>query len=335
MSDTNVAFYRSFAEQALHYFVRSHTQAPTGQVASPANWRGVEMRDRVDTWIVVLSDEQIRELSAAADEFMAHGRSMGELTRDYFRLPTLAREVDRWRAQIASGPGFVVVRGLPVRDWGEEKSSHVFWGLGHYLGLPGAQNASEELLGHVRDYGDTGESVVRQYRTTENIEFHCDAADVVGLLCLQDAMEGGQSRVVSSVAVFNQLVADRPELAARLFEPYAVDRRNENATGEPGWFPVQPCCFGEDGVLRTFYHSEYFRSATRHDDVTLDEAGLEALTLYDRICSDPDMHLDMWLQPGDMQFISNHTIVHARTSYRDWPELERKRHLLRLWLSIK
>lgn len=292
------------------------------------------MRDQIDAWMVTLSDDSIRELSGAADAAMAAGLPMGELTRGSFRLPQLARAVDQWRYRLAHGTGFVVVRGLPVSEWGEEKASYVFWGLGHHLGCPGAQNASEELLGHVRNYGDTGEALVRQYRTTENIDFHCDAADVVGLLCLQDAMEGGQSRIVSSVAVFNRLVRERPELAARLFEPYALDRRDENAPGEPGWFPIQPCCFGEDGVLRTFYHSEYFRSAARHEDVTIDETGRRALEAYDRICSDPDVHLDMWLQPGDMQFISNHTVVHARTGYRDWPEPERKRHLLRLWLSI-
>ena len=36
--------------------------------------------------------------------------------------------------------------------------------------------------------------------------------------------------------------------------------------------------------------------------------------------------LDMNLVPGDIQFLRNHTILHARSAYEDWPEIERKRH---------
>jgi hypothetical protein len=247
----------------------------------------------------------------------------------------LNKHIHEWAREIKAGRGFVVVRGLPVQDWGYEKTAYAYWGLGHHLGIPGAQNAAEELLGHVRDYGDAGSELVRQYRTTENIEFHCDAADAVGLLCLQPAKQGGQSRIVSSVSVFNELWSRRPDLASRLFQPYPLDRRNENAEGEPGFLPIQPCCYGNDGVLRTFYHGHYFRSAQRFPEAAIDDAGLAALELYDELCEDPDRHLDMWLEPGDMQFISNHTIVHARTGFEDWPEPERRRHLLRLWLSLE
>ena len=128
---------------------------------------------------------------------------------------------------------------------------------------------------------------------------------------------------------------EHPALAAKLFEQFPLDRRNEHAEGEAGFIPIQPSCYGSDGVLRTFYHGHYFRSALRHDAALIDEAGLAALDAYDALCEDPDMHLDMWLKPGDMQFISNHTIVHARTGFEDWPEPERRRHLLRLWLSLE
>lgn len=326
--------YRSFEDQALHYFTRPHTQIPDGPIASSAHWIGADMRERQHEWCVDLDAEQIDELSSAADVLIKAGVPMGEVTRDNFALPTLGAMAEGWRAEIAAGRGFVVVRGLPVQDWGEEKSSYMFWGLGHHLGSPGAQNASEELLGHVRDYGESDAPMTRQYRTAGNINFHCDAADVVGLLCLQNAKEGGQSRIVSSLTVFNRLYEAQPELVPRLFEPFALDRRNEANAEMGAWLPIQPCCYDADGVLRTFYHSEYFRSAERHADVDIDEAGEKLLDAYDALCMDPDLHLDMWLQPGDMQFISNHSIAHARTGYTDWPEGARKRHLLRLWLSI-
>ena len=102
----------------------------------------------------------------------------------------------------------------------------------------------------------------------------------------------------------------------------------------PGYFMLPPSCFSEENGLQTFYHSEYFRSAERHGDINYDEQTHALLDLYDSLCARPDLQLDMWLEPGDMQFISNHTIAHARTDYEDWPEPERKRHLLRLWLSL-
>ena len=326
--------YRSFMDQTRHYFIRDHASMPIGAVSSPADWMGKDLRDSPGEWRHEFSASDIQELSDAADALMSEGIPLGDVTRTNFRLPNLTSRIRAWAEDISSGRGFVVLRGLPVQDWGEEKSSYVFWGIGHHLGLPGAQNAAQELLGHVKNYGDEGAELVRQYRTTQNILFHCDAADSVGLLCLQPAKEGGMSRIVSSVSVYNALLAENPAAAARLFEPFPLDRRNEHAPGEPGFVPIQPSCFGSDGVLRTFYHGEYFRSAQRHDDAEIDEIGLEAIRLYDELCDDPDRYLDMWLEAGDMQFISNHTIVHARTGYEDWPEPERRRHLLRLWLSL-
>ncbi|MBZ0252763.1 MAG: TauD/TfdA family dioxygenase, partial [Candidatus Methylomirabilis sp.] len=222
-----------------------------------------------------------------------------------------------------------------VEDWGPEDSALAYWGLGHHLGAPGAQNAQDELLGHVVDYGEERtQPMVRLYRTTSNIDFHCDAADAVGLLCLRTAREGGESRIASSVAVYNEIARRAPDLAARLFGPFMLDRRGEEGPGEPGWVPMQAACYA-GGALRTFYHSEYFRSAARFaEGGRLDDRAAALLDLYDALAASPEFRLDMRLAPGDMQFISNHAIVHARTEYRDHTERDRKRHLLRLWLSL-
>ena len=41
----------------------------------------------------------------------------------------------------------------------------------------------------------------------------------------------------------------------------------------------------------------------------------------------------MEFRPGDIQLVHNHTLLHDRTAFTDWPEAERRRHLLRLWLA--
>ena len=137
---------------------------------------------------------------------------------------------------------------------------------------------------------------------------------------------------MSSVSVYNVLRAEHPELAARMFAPFELDTRNDAA--KVRHFPVQPCCY-DAGVLRTFFHSDYFRSASRHPGVALDETGLAALDAWEEIAERESMRLDMQLAPGDVQLLSNHTVVHARTAYVDTGREEDKRHLLRLWLSLE
>ena len=324
--------YRSFGAQARHYLDRPHEGIPTSPVDSPAAWRGADLRARQEDWLERLSAEEIAELEAATDA--SSDLPLEEIDRGSFPLPTLAPRIQRWSDTLAGGRGFVVVRGLPVERWGPDRSARAYWGLGHHLGMPGAQNPANELLGHVVDYGEeSSDPLVRRYRTAGNIDFHCDAADVVGLLCLQSAEVGGQSRIASSVAIFNELVTRDPLLARRLFEPMALDARGEERPGARAWTPVTPACFSTSRGLSTFWHSEYFRSAERHPDVDYDAEARALLDRYDALCADPDLHLDMWLEPGDLQFISNHTTVHARTAYEDTPE--RRRHLLRLWLSLE
>ncbi|MFN2425038.1 MAG: TauD/TfdA family dioxygenase [Candidatus Binatia bacterium] len=325
--------YRSFGAQALHYFHRPHDEVATSPVGGAAAWRGPEVAAR-DDWIVRFPASEIDELESAARR--CSDTPLEFLGRNDFELPTLAPRIAAWADTFRSGLGLLLLRGLPVERWGEELSSVVFWGLGHHLGVPGGQNPQEELLGHVRDYGeDAASPFVRKYRTAANIAFHCDLADIVGLLCLRPAKSGGASRIVSSVAVHDELLRQRPDLAQRLYEPFLLDTRDESRESRMPWVPVQPCCYSE-GRLRTFYHSDYFRSVERHAAAPrFTEQERELLDLYEEIASSPALYLDMSFEPGDVQLISNHTVLHARTQYEDWPERSRRRHLLRLWLSLE
>ncbi len=328
--------HRSFGEQARHYFARPHTNLPNAPIDSPAAWLGKDMREQESAWHTHLNDTELAEFGEGLDRLERDGIAIDAVDRSSLRLSRLESKISAWRCELMQGRGFVIISGLPVEEWGEARSALAFWVLGHHLGVPGAQNPDGELLGHVKDYGEQADSPdVRLYRTTSDIRFHCDAADVVGLLCLQTARKGGQSRIASSVAIWNAIFESDPESAALLFEPFAHDLRGEHRPDGPRHANIQPSCLGEDGVLRTFYHSEYFRSAARLPEVgALPARHQKLLDRYDALGASPDFHMDMWLERGDMQFISNHTIVHARTEYEDDPDPGRKRHLLRLWLSL-
>jgi len=320
-----------FLEQLLHYFDRRHVGAPTAPVGGPAAWCGRDLAGS-DAWRERLAAEHVAELQRAVAGARASGRATRDLTRDDFPLPTLGEEIARWRTDLASGRGFVLIGGLPVDAWSADEAEIAFWGLGLHLGVPGAQNEEGDLLGHVTDLSATARHAdERLYRTNHSIRFHCDVADVVGLLCLGTSRAGGASRLVSSVTVFDELLATRPDLAARLFEPMLLDaRRPEGASTQ--YTPVQPCAF--DGArLSTFMHLDYYTSVERHPGVTLDPLARELLAAWEEYAERPDVHLDMQLAPGDLQLVSNHTVVHARTAYVDDPAAPR--HLLRLWLTLR
>jgi hypothetical protein len=324
--------YFSYGRQTAHYFDRPHESLPTALVVGEDAWRGIDLAGR-DDWRYVLSGAEISELLQALGHATATGRDFETLTSDDFPLERLSGRIEAWRRELVSGRGFLLVSGVPVDDLSRDEVERLFWCLGLHMGSPGAQNTHGDTLGHVVDTGeDAADPFVRLYRTSSNIAYHCDAADVVALLCLQTAKEGGASRIVSSVAVFNELLTRRPDLCARFFDPFLLDIRDENAGGLRH-IAVPPCRFAA-GRLRTFYHSDYFRSVVRHDDVTLTHEECELMDLYEEIARDPRFYLDMHLARGDIQWISNHSILHARTEYEDFPEPERKRHLLRLWLSI-
>jgi TfdA family taurine catabolism dioxygenase TauD len=321
--------YKSLTAQTLHYFARPHRDVRRTPIGGVAAWRAADVA-RPDAWRITLDAAQVEDIERALAHANATGKALGTLTRDDFPLPRLTRAIATWRDEVAHGRGFVVVRGVPVARWPARDAETFFFCLGMHLGVPGAQNPQGDLLGHVRDTGADPRHV-RAYRTASNIAYHCDAADLVGLLCLNEAKSGGASRIVSSVAVYDELLARRPDLVDRLYEPFLLDTHGE---GGVDWVPVRACRHAR-GRLRTFWHSDYFRSSHGYLGAPpLSGSERETLDLYDSIAASPSLYLDMDLEPGDIQLLSNHTILHARTAYEDHPEPERKRHLLRLWVSL-
>jgi hypothetical protein len=237
--------------------------------------------------------------------------------------------------ELLEGRGFVLLRGLPVERMTREEQAIAYLGLGAWLGRFRSQNAKGHLLGHVKDLGlDIGDPNVRYYQTNRKLEYHTDSVDIVGLLCLKIAKAGGESYVASSMTVHNEVLARRPDLMPALFEPFATDRRGEVPEGMQPWFDM-PIFNRHAGQLSCIYVRQYIESAQRHFPAArrLTREQYAAMDLVDELCNDPSIHLSMDFRPGDIQLLHNHQILHSRGDFENWPEPERHRHLLRMWLA--
>ncbi len=302
-------------------------------ISGPSAWYGPDIASRTE-WIEPLSPAEIAEIERACQPLAQAEIDWQNLRPDAFPLPALSRRLSRILGEVTGGRGFVLVRGLPVERWGPRFSSVAFLGLGLHWGNLRSQNKHGHLLGHVKDLGLTSQDPnVRIYQTRERQNYHTDSCDVVGLLCLHPARSGGLSSLVSSVTIFNEMRSRRPDLARVLFERIETDRRGEVPAGQRPFFSIPVFNWYAD-LLSTIYHRSYIESARRFPAVPpLLPEQIEALDRFESLANDPALHFQMEFRTGDIQLVHNHTMLHDRTAFEDWPEPKRKRHLLRLWLA--
>ncbi len=302
-------------------------------LVTPAAWRGADLQQDA-RWLYRLASEEVADLENALGRAKAGGRSMADLTRADFPLPILAPAIARWMDQLQNGRGFVNVKGIPVERYDDADVALLHWGLGLHMGTAVSQNAAGDVLGHVRDTGaDPHDSSVRLYKTRVDLGFHSDGSDLVALLCIRQGRSGGENRLVSTASLYNQILRRRPDLISLLYQPFHWDRNDEQAEGQDPYFQL-PICRWHDGRLTFFYIPWYIRKAQRHPDVPRFTPEQEALLdLIDEIAAEPAMHVEMRLEPGEVNYLKNNAVLHARTEYVDFEEPRRKGHLVRLWLT--
>jgi alpha-ketoglutarate-dependent taurine dioxygenase len=303
---------------------------PTAPLTGPDAWRGDALAAAPETWLVRFTGDQLAALDAAAAQLIAKG--WPHATQAEVASPAVAALCGGIRDELLFGRGFIVLRGLPVGGDLARVAARL-WVLGRHLGEPVSQNARGHLLGHVCDLGyDAADPATRLYQTNQRQGFHTDSADVVALLCLRAARTGGRSSLASAAAAFNAVLARAPQLAGALFEPVATDHRGEHPPGARPWFEIPVLSFLDDR-LTVIYQRRYIESAARFPEaLRLDDRQRAALDLFDQVLDDPAVHLEMDLEPGDVQLVHNHQLLHDRTAFVDDPDPARRRHLLRLWL---
>jgi hypothetical protein len=310
--------------------------SPHTHITSPDAWTGLDIQqDRA--WACHLNETDIAEIDAALAQAKSSGARI-PFASEAFPLPWLRAKLDGILDEIENGRGFKLIRGIPRQRYSDADCELIYWGITSYLGTPVSQNARGHLLGHVRDEGrQLDDPSARAYQTSQRMDFHTDMLpiDVLGLFCLRSAKSGGASKLTSALTIHNVLRKERPDLLEALYGMFHLDWRGEEPEGEQPWFTIPMFSNARGRITARICSLVYYESAVRFgEQYRPTPLQREALLAVQEIANRPELMLTMDFQEGDIQLINNHTMMHAREAYEDYPEPERQRHLLRMWIAV-
>ena len=303
-------------------------------VKSPADWKSADIVARTD-WIHQLGADEVAEIEAALASVKKRGIGFADMKKEDFPLERFPKLAEKVRDYLETGPGLFMIRGLPVDRHPTQDLRLMYWGLGKHLGTAVSQSAQGDHIGDVRDLNIPDDSPTKRgYQSRGGGLFHCDTCDVAALFVLRTSKEGGVSMVASCVAIHNEIATKRPDLLEVLYQPFYWSMLRQEREGEPAYYQ-QPIFSMHEGYMSCRYIRPHIKLAQRFPEVPrLTDKQIEAMDYFDSLVKDPAFKFDTNFKPGDLQFCNNHVVMHARTGFEDWPEPNRKRHLLRLWLSV-
>jgi alpha-ketoglutarate-dependent taurine dioxygenase len=280
-----------------------------------------------------LTDAQIRILLELVEKTRTMGLAVTDITREVFDHPDVHDSFADWVRAMKEGQGLFVLKGFPVRERPLDDIWRMYWGIASHFGIPVSQNTNGQLQGTVAvQEGAVGGRV---YSTSDMAPFHSDRIDMLVLLCINKAREGGENVFVSALKIWEVFEQERPDLLERLKRGYFQHRNNEEPEGSEPVTPYRVPVFGEVGGLRSVLASGNAR--VEHQELrfpeTIDDKDREALRYFFEVAGRPELALHQMLEPGEAVFINNMEILHSRAAFHNGSEPEEKRLLLRLWLQ--
>ncbi|MGI9306909.1 MAG: TauD/TfdA family dioxygenase, partial [Gammaproteobacteria bacterium] len=291
-------------------------------------------------WVYRLDEAAIGDIDIALKHVERRHLRAPDFGAADFPLEGFGDQIRHIMDELEFGRGFVLIRGFPFARYSQEQAATVFWGLSSHMGTHVAINANGDKLGHVKDLGLSANDVkVRNYQTREALNYHNDKSDVIGLMCIHAAKQGGASSVASAPAIHNAILERHPELLEHLYRPMAIDRR-----GEPGgqdlhdkldYYALPVFSWHQSNLTTRYSVRSYYDTAQRFEGAP--PLGPEAARALDKvlaIANEPNYHVNFMLEPGDMQFMNNYAVLHSRSAFVDHDDIERRRHLLRVWLAV-
>jgi hypothetical protein len=293
-----------------------------------AGWLGAEFDKSALYWD--FSPAHLAAIDELMERLAGDERPFHQITRRDFSHPALDGDLAAVLAEIKTGPGLLVLRGFPVDKYPPEEMQKVYWGIGAHFGHGCSQSADGDYLGHVTNVAKAS----RGYTTDRELSLHTDSAEIVGLLCVRDAKEGGMSIYTSSLKVHEIIAREHPEYLAVLTRGFRCDRRGEEAPDDEPVTPYLVPVFSEaGGVLSTrFVRGIIDRGADTLGE-PLSQLDKDALACFEAVAQRDEVRFEVTLRPGEASFINNYELLHARTGFVDRDDPAKKRLLYRLWLE--
>ena len=296
----------------------------------PSAWKGSDFRSKEDI-TQHFEEEHLEEIDRTLKAAVSAGLRLETLERRHFELPITASFLRSVREELRMGSGITILRGIEVSRYSLPELEMIYWGIGTHLGVGVSQSVLGDRLGYVQDKTAT-DPHARAYRNKQELTPHTDTSDLVGLMCVRTARAGGVSIASSVAEVHNALLAQFPHYLEPLYEGFHYHRRGENLPGEASITPHRIPVFSYvDGQLSCRYTRSYIETAAREGGTPLSQLQVEALNCLERLTY--EFAFEFQLDPGEIYLINNYTVLHARTAFENWPEPEKARLLLRLWLT--
>ena len=305
-------------------------------IESPATWRAETLLD--NDGLIELDANCQAEIDRAATELAVNPLPVEVLKVSDVEMPSCQATMARVRVQLEDGIGFAVVDRLPVERFDRDISRKLYWLLMSMTGRPVAQAWTGTMVYDVLDTGkkSTAGSGIRSSKTNGGQSYHCDNTfnlppDFVGLLCLQTAKKGGTSGLISLETVYNLLLEEFPEYLPRLYQPFYYDRQGEHAPDDLRW-SYKPVFESDGDRINAYFNPRRVEHGYEMRGLEMDDETRRAINALQRVSERSGLGKDFIFERGQIQIVNNKRLAHRRTAFRDWPEPERRRHLVRMWL---
>lgn len=309
----------------------------TGRLDDATVWYAKDMKAK-NRWLHPVSPSQQEELLHALDTARQMHCTVATVTRENFPLPEYSRVLSRIAADVENGIGLRVLRGLPIAHLSVDEIELMFAGLTSHLGKMINQDTRGTLVGHVCDQGASYESIeVRGYTTNAQLTPHCDSGDLLGLLCVRPAREGGLNNFSCAMAVYNEILDTYPQYLLPLYRGFYYNIRGNGPEGKYRDITSHrvPVFIYHRGRLSCRYNQKAILTSQELDhSEPLSELEEDAVNCVAEMAMRDDIRFDTYLEAGDVALINNNTVLHNRAAFVDHDETEKKRLLLRQWINL-
>ncbi|NPT43108.1 TauD/TfdA family dioxygenase [Paraburkholderia sp. 1N] len=299
-------------------------------------WKAADLQND-PSWIYKFTESDIVAVDTALRKVQDQGLSWGSFGKEQFDLGSLGATFAEIDNQIRNGRGFALLRGFPVERYSLDELKTIYWGVGVHIGQVISHNVAGDFVAAVTDLALKDDDPNRRNNTTNRmLDPHTDLADVVTLLCVEKAREGGMSGLCSTAAIHNHIVQNHPEYLEALYEGFYHDYRGYGPSHDANEVTASliPVFEYNNGRVNCAFAKKIIETGAKKRGVPLTAIQQEAINYVHDLGTREDFRIDMMLEPGDIQVINNFATLHSRSEYFDHED-GRKRYLLRMWVNLE